>query len=136
MAQNFASTPSDKPCNLSHMKKLKGFPRLVNAASCSMNGLKCCFRTEEAFRLEVFFAVVLIPLGLWIGEDAVEKSLLAGSVMLLMLVELLNTAVERVVDRISKDHHVLSGEAKDLGSAAVLVAMVITGMVWGLILAL
>jgi diacylglycerol kinase (ATP) len=118
------------------MKKLKGIRRIINATSCSANGLACCFRTEEAFRLEVFAAIVLIPVGLLIGEGAVEKCLLAGSVLLLILVELLNTAVERVVDRISEEHHTLSGEAKDLGSAAVLVAMIITAMIWGLILTL
>ena len=113
-----------------------GLTRLRNAAIFSSQGLRACFRTEEAFRQEVLLAIALVPLGLWLGNGASEKILLAGSVLLLMIVELLNSAIERIVDRIGTERHQLSGEAKDIGSAAVLLAMMIVVLVWGLILLL
>ncbi len=111
-----------------------GLTRLRNATVFSAQGLRACFRTEEAFRQEVMLAIVLIPLGLWLGDSAAEKALLAGSILLLMIVELINSAIERIVDRISFERHQLSGEAKDIGSAAVLLTMLIVALVWGLIL--
>ncbi|MFA5631161.1 MAG: diacylglycerol kinase [Porticoccaceae bacterium] len=108
--------------------------RLVNALGYSLRGLRACYRYEEAFRVEVALAVVLVPLGLWLGDGAVEKALLVGSVMMVMIVELLNSAVEAAIDRIGLEHAELSGRAKDLGSAAVFMSMWLVALVWGLLL--
>ena len=107
-----------------------GLKRIVNAFFYSMHGFKACFRTEEAFRQEVYLAVVLLPLSFWLGDTAVEHILLLGSVIIVFIVELLNTAVERAIDRISFEKHELSREAKDMGSAAVFMALVLMGFVW------
>ena len=111
----------------------KGLKRIYNAFFYSMHGFKACFKTEEAFRQEVFLAIFMIPLGLWLGENAVEKSLLVGSIFLVLTVEILNSAVERAIDRISFEKHDLSKEAKDMGSAAVFLMLVMTGLIWALI---
>jgi diacylglycerol kinase (ATP) len=110
-----------------------GIRRIVNATSFSMAGLKTAWRNEAAFRQECALAVVLIPLGFWLGRTAVERSLLVGACLIVLIVELLNTAVEAVVDRIGSEHHELSGHAKDLGSAAVFVSLALTLVVWVLI---
>lgn len=107
-----------------------GVRRLMNAARFSFHGLKACFRTEEAFRQEVFASIVLIPLGFYMGETGVEKALLVSAVLFVMIVELLNTAVERAIDRISFERHNLSKESKDMGSAAVLLALAIAAVIW------
>lgn len=111
-----------------------GLKRLVNAFGYSMQGFKAAYQYEEAFRQEVFILVLAIPLGIWLGENPIEIILLIGSVLLLLVVELLNSAVEATVDRFGGEQHELSGRAKDMGSAAVLVASVIAAMVWLLIL--
>ena len=98
----------------------KGIKRLINACIFSVAGFKATWTHEEAFRQEVIIFVVSTPIALWLGETTVEKLLLIGSVVLLMLVELLNSAVEAVVDRVGFEHHELSGRAKDIGSAAVI----------------
>jgi diacylglycerol kinase (ATP) len=110
-----------------------GIRRIVNATFFSFAGIKTAWRNEAAFRQECALAAVLIPLGCWLGQTAVERSLLIGSCLIVLIVELLNTAVEAVVDRIGSDHHELSGHAKDLGSAAVFVSLALTLLVWGLI---
>ncbi|WP_373778368.1 diacylglycerol kinase [Glaesserella sp.] len=110
------------------------FKRIVRATGYSIKGLKSAYIHEAAFRQEVWLSLVIIPLGLYLGNGAIEKVLLVGSVLLVLMAELLNSAVESVVDRIGPEYHELSGRAKDIGSAAVFVAMVITGMTWGLIL--
>lgn len=115
-------------------EKRKGLGRIARALIHSLNGFKACFRTEEAFRQEVALATFLLPIGLWLGENAMEKSLLAGSVFIVLIVEMLNTAVERAIDRISLEHHPLSGEAKDIGSSAVLLSLILMGAIWTLIL--
>ena len=114
--------------------KPRGLLRLRKACTYSLQGLSCCFEKEEAFRQEVMLAIFAIPLGLWLGDTAAEKALLAGSILFLMIVEILNTGLERVVDRISTDHHPLSGEAKDMGSAAVMLAIGLVALVWIVIL--
>lgn len=114
--------------------KRKGIPRLIAAARYSLAGLRAAFASEEAFRLEVLVLVVGAPLALWLGESPVEKVLLIGSLLLLMIVELLNTGIEVLVNRVGSDYHELSGMAKDIGSAAVFVAMVMVAMVWVLLL--
>ncbi|HEY7671898.1 MAG TPA: diacylglycerol kinase [Gammaproteobacteria bacterium] len=111
-----------------------GFRRLVNATFFSFAGLRAAWRNEAAFRQECALAAVLTPAAFWVGQTAVERSLLVGTCWLVIIVELLNSAVEAVVDRVGTDHHKLSGRAKDLGSAAVFVSLVLTALVWGLVL--
>lgn len=104
--------------------------RLWRATGYSLAGLRAAFRHERAFREEVAVLVVLIPLGLWLGDTGVERALLIGSWLLVMTVELLNSAIEAVVDRVGVERHELAGRAKDLGSAAVLCAIALTCLVW------
>ena len=112
-----------------------GLIRIVHAFFNSIAGLKDAWRNESAFRQEIMLAVVLVPIAFVARVSAVERALLIGSVLLVMIVELLNTSVEAAIDRISFDHHSLSKRAKDIGSAAVFVALVLCGVVWALILA-
>ena len=111
-----------------------GFARLVSAAKFSMAGFRAAYASEAAFRQEVWLAIVLLPLALWLGDTALERGLLVVSILLLMLVELLNTAVEAVVDRIGEEYHPLSGKAKDVCSAAVLLAVFIVVIIWAAVL--
>lgn len=110
--------------------------RLIDAARWSLAGLAAAFRHEAAFRQEVACAVLLVPLGLWLGDGGAAKAMLVASVLLVLVVELLNSAIEAAVDRISPETHELSGRAKDFGSAAVMVALIACGAVWVLVLAL
>lgn len=112
----------------------QGLTRLWLATLNSRNGLRHCYRSEAAFRQEVWAACVLVPAGVWLGRTGVERALLVGSLLLLMIVELLNTAVEVVVDRIGVERHPLSGFAKDLGSCAVLFALLLACATWVLVL--
>ncbi len=109
---------------------LSGFARFWAASKNSMAGFQSAWQHEEAFRLEVVLLVFSLPLGLWIGDTAAERLLLIGVVFLLLIVELLNTAVESVVDRIGFEHHELSGRAKDQGSAAVFLATTLAVVTW------
>ena len=106
----------------------------MRAVRVGFTALAWAFRNEEAFRLEVLGAVVLLPLGLWLGHGGVERALLCVAVLQVLMVELLNTGIEVVVDRISIERHALSGLAKDLGSAAVMFSLFIAATLWGLIL--
>lgn len=112
----------------------KGFKRLINACFFSVAGYKATWEHEEAFRQEIILFIVATPTALWLGETAVEKVLLIGSLVLVLLVELLNSAVEAVVDRVGLERHELSGRAKDIGSAAVTTALVWAVITWALIL--
>lgn len=111
-----------------------GVKRILHATRFSLQGLGACWRHESAFRQEAMLAAVLVPLGLWLGGDGVERALLVASIMLVPVVELLNTAVEAVVDRFGEGEHPLSGRAKDVGSAAVLLSLVLAAAVWALVL--
>ena len=111
----------------------RGIRRWPRAFRYSVAGLRACWRKEAAFRQEAAFAVFMIPGSFWLGTSAVERVLLAGTVLLVLIVELINSAIEAVVDRVSTDPHSLSGFAKDLGSAAVLLSLVIVWLTWGLI---
>jgi diacylglycerol kinase (ATP) len=111
-----------------------GLRRLINATRYSLAGIAEAARHEDAFRQELLLAVVLVPLGLWLGHSGIARALLCGSVLLVLIVELLNSAVEATVDRISLEDHQLAKRAKDLGSAAVMLALVTTGFVWILVL--
>lgn len=122
------------PANSSELKGKKGLRRLINAFGYSINGFKAAYKNEAAFREEVLLAVVLIPTAILLPVEAMEKLLMVVSVMLVLLVEILNSAIEAVVDRFGGEIHELSGRAKDLGSAAVLIALTIAGLIWGCIL--
>lgn len=119
----------------SPFKGKTGVRRLLNATRYSAEGLGAAFRHEDAFRQEVIAAVVLIPLAIWLGNTGIERSLMAFAVLLVLIVELLNSAIEATVDRISLENHRLAKRAKDIGSAAVMLALLNLGLVWGLILA-
>lgn len=110
-----------------------GFRHLIDSTHYSLKGLRAAFRNETAFRQEVGICVVLLPLAWWIGDSPVEWLLLVGSCALVLMVELLNSAVENVVDRIGPEHHELSGRAKDIGSAAVMISLIMAGLTWGLL---
>lgn len=112
----------------------KGLKRLINACFFSVAGFKATWQHEEAFRQEVVLFVVTTPLALWLGQTNIEKVLMIGSVVLVLLVELLNSAVEAVVDRVGLEHHELSGRAKDIGSAAVMLSLAWAAATWALIL--
>ena len=119
---------------VSPFKGKTGLQRILNAAGYSWAGLGAAFKHEDAFRQEVFLALLLIPLGLYLGENGIERVLMIGAVLLVLIVELLNSALEAAVDRISLEHHVLIKRAKDMGSAAVMIALVNVAAVWGLVL--
>ena len=107
--------------------------RVFRAARYSLQGLRSAWN-EPAFVQEVLLGVILAPLGLWLGDSAIERVLLVGSLVLVLIVELLNSAVEAAVDRIGPERHQLAGHAKDMGSAAVLLSIFLALMVWALIL--
>lgn len=107
-----------------------GLDRIVRATGYSFDGLKTAYRGESAFRQETWLAVVLIPASFWVGRSWIEVALLAGSVLLVMIVELLNSGIEAVVDRVSFELHDLSKRAKDLASAAVFLSLVLCGSMW------
>ena len=111
-----------------------GLRRLINATGYSLAGFAAAARHEDAFRQELLLAAVLVPLGLVLGRTGVERALLVGSVLLVLIVELLNSAVEATVDRVSLDDHNLAKRAKDIGSAAVFISLVNVAVVWLLVL--
>jgi diacylglycerol kinase (ATP) len=111
-----------------------GLRRIWNALFYSFDGLKAAYRHEDAFRQEVWLAVILIPLALFLPASGTGKSLMIGSVVVVLIVELLNSAVEATVDRVSLEHHRLAKRAKDIGSAAVLLSLINVVVVWLLVL--
>ena len=110
-----------------------GLRRIILATGYSLQGLRSAWRHETAFRQELVVAVVLFPLALWLGQTAIEKLLLVTSLLLTLVVELLNSAIEAAIDRHGSERHELSGRAKDMGSAAVMVSLLIVASVWGTI---
>lgn len=112
----------------------RGPKQVWNAFKWSMKGLRAAWRHEASFRLEASLAIVLVPLGLWLGEGGLEKFALIVAPMLVLSAELLNSAIEAVVDKVSPEFHELAGRAKDMGSAAVFVMMVLVAVSWALIL--
>ena len=111
-----------------------GIKRIINAFGFSFLGLRAAFKHEAAFRQELAFCVILIPFSFWLGQTVIERALLIGALILVLIVELINSAIEAVVDRIGTEHHELAGRAKDIGSAAVLVSLVNSTIIWGLII--
>jgi len=112
----------------------RGLSHVFNALNYSLQGIRAALTYEEAFRLELIACLLMAPLGLWLGETGIERALLVGSLMLVLIVELLNSAIETVVDRVSVEHHTLSGRAKDIGSAAVFMSLLNVVVVWGFVL--
>jgi len=104
-----------------------------NAFIWSAAGVKAAWKNELAFRVEAIIIIILVPVGLWLGRSAAERALLIASCLLIVITELLNSAVEAVVDRIGTEQHELSGRAKDMGSAAAFFSMLTAGIVWALI---
>ncbi len=111
-----------------------GLRRLLNAFGYSLDGFRAAYKHEDAFRQEVLLAIIMVPLALWLPASHSGKALMIGSVLLVIIVELLNSAIEATVDRISLDRHDLAKRAKDIGSAAVLVSLINVMVVWGLVL--
>ena len=118
----------------SPFKSKNGLERIAKAAGYSLAGLKSAYKNEAAIRPEVWLMVVLIPLAIYLGQTNIERILLIGVTVLVFIVELLNSAVEAAVDHTSIDHHALAARAKDIGSAAVFLALAIVAIVWGLML--
>jgi len=112
-----------------------GIDRIVHATRNSLNGLRAAYTGESAFRQETWLAIVMLPAAFWLGRNAIEVALLAGTVILVLIVELLNSAVEAVVDRVSFDWHDLSKRAKDIASAAVLLSLLLCGGLWLMVIA-
>jgi len=111
-----------------------GLTRIINASGYSWAGLKAAFKHEAAFRQELILCLALAPLAMWLGHSAAQRAILIGSLLLVLIVELLNSAIETVVDRISEEHHELAGRAKDIGSAAVFVSLVNVVVIWAIVL--
>jgi len=111
-----------------------GLRRLLNAFGYSMAGFKAAFKNEDAFRQEVMMAVILLPLAFYLGKTGMQTALMIACVLLVMIVELLNSSIEATVDRISLENHQLAKRAKDIGSAAVLLSLVNLVVVWGLLI--
>ena len=111
-----------------------GLNRVFKSFSFSMQGLTAAFKNEEGFRQEIYLAIILVPLGFYLGETGVEIALLVSVILLVLVTELINTGIEAVVDRFGGEHHELSGRAKDVGSAAVMIAVLNAILVWGCVL--
>ena len=131
--------PSEQqqPAGHAHESPFKGrtgLARIWNAMFYSVAGIKAAYRHEDAFRQEVWLALLLMPLALLLPASGIGHALMIGAVLLVLVVELVNSAIEAAVDRISLDHHRLSKRAKDIGSAAVLLALINVCVVWGLVL--
>ncbi|AKH68641.1 diacylglycerol kinase [Spongiibacter sp. IMCC21906] len=112
-----------------------GFSRIAAATEYSIKGLRAAWHHEEAFRQEAIFALIMLPLAFWLGQGATQTGLLIASVVLLVVVELINSAIEAAIDRIGSERHPLSGQAKDIGSAAVMITLLLCFTVWGLVIA-
>ena len=119
---------------MKRINNCRGLQRLLPALRYAWQGLKTAFQQEAAFRQEILLAIILVPIALWIGDKGVEQILLIGSVLLILIIELLNTSIEAMIDRISLDPHPLSKQAKDIASAAVFLTLLLAIMTWLLII--
>lgn len=113
--------------------KKRGLKRFVDAFFYSMAGFKAAWKNEEAFRQEIMAGIILIPAGLLLGSTGTQKAMLIGAYLIIPLVELINSAIEAIVDRVGMEHHELSGRAKDIGSASVFLSICIASIVWVLV---
>jgi len=107
-----------------------GIKRILNAAVYSWQGLKAAYINEAAFRQEIWLALILAPAGIYLGDTLLDKAVLVCSLLFVLITELLNSAIEAIIDRISDEHHELSGRAKDIGSATVLIAIIMAIIIW------
>jgi diacylglycerol kinase (ATP) len=114
--------------------KATGWRRVVKATGYSLCGLKTAWKSEAAFRQEVILAAILLPLAIVLGNNGLERAVLIAVCLVVLIAELLNSAIEAVVDRVGPEHHPLAGAAKDIGSAAVFVALAMVAVVWSLVL--
>lgn len=112
-----------------------GIKRIFRAAKFSAQGLTAAWRNEAAFRQETLLVILLLPVAIWLGQSALEHAVLIGSLLIVPIVELLNSAIEAAIDRHGDELHELSGRAKDMGSAAVFISLLLVAVVWGLIAA-
>ncbi len=112
------------------MKGNTGFKRIVLAAGYSAKGLRAAFVNEAAFRQELLLALVLVPLALWLDVEPTQRLLMIAALVVVLITELMNSAIEAVVDRIGAERHELSGRAKDIGSAAVLLSLLLCAYIW------
>jgi len=119
---------------MAKFNQVGGLRRIWNAALYSVAGIRATWKNEAAFRQELVLCLFLVPAAFWVGGNAVERALLAGSCLFVLVVELLNSAVEAAIDRIGEDRHKLSARAKDMGSAAVLISILTTVLCWGLVI--
>jgi diacylglycerol kinase (ATP) len=119
--------PTERP-------KPRGATRVLRAFGASGRGFVGAFREEASFRQELALSLAVIPMGLYLGHNGVERALLVGPMLLILVIELVNSAIEATVDRIGMEHHILAGLAKDIGSAAVFMAFVLLSVVWLLVL--
>ncbi|MBU6467879.1 MAG: diacylglycerol kinase [Betaproteobacteria bacterium] len=126
--------PSPEHLSESPHKGKSGLRRIINALGYSIQGLKAAYHHESAFRQEVVLSILLIPISLFLKTSGVGHALMVGSVLLVLLVELLNSAVEAAVDRVSLENHRLSKRAKDIGSAAVLISLINVAVIWLLVM--
>jgi diacylglycerol kinase (ATP) len=110
-----------------------GIGRIIRASKFSSQGLASAWKNEAAFRQELLLVIVLLPVAVWLGQTALERAVLIGCLFIVLIVELINSAIEAAIDRHGDELHELSGRAKDMGSAAVLVSLVLVAVVWGLI---
>jgi len=115
-------------------QRTNGMGRLLKAFRFSCQGLKAAYDNEAAFRQEVFLAIVFVPLGCYLGQNGLERALLISVILLVPIIELINSGIEAIVDRVSTEQHELSGRAKDVASAAVLLSLVNAVVVWTLVL--
>ena len=117
---------------IGHLPRRPG--RILLATKWSLQGLRAAWLHESSFRLEVYLLAIMGPLALWLGADGMERALLLGSCLMVLVAELLNSAIEAVIERYGGEHHELAGRAKDMGSAAVFVTMMNVLLTWGLVL--
>ena len=112
----------------------KGLTRIIKAFGFSVKGFRAAWKHEEAFRQEVILALILLPLSFYVAANATQLAILLSTLFIVLITEILNSAVEAVVDRVSDEHHKLAGRAKDMGSAAVLLSLTMTVVIWGVII--
>ena len=115
-------------------KGKQGLTRLINALGYSRDGLAAAWKNEAAFREEVLLAAIAIPLGIMLGKTGIERALLIGAILLILIVEILNSGLEAVVDKASPEKHELAKRAKDMGSAAVLLSLINAAVIWACVL--
>ncbi|MBE0575570.1 MAG: diacylglycerol kinase [Desulfuromonadales bacterium] len=128
--RHIVSYDIDRPAE----EQRRGFDHFIHAFSWSMKGFVATYRFEAAFRQELFFCIILVPVALWLGETGTERALMVASLLLVLIVEIINSAIESIVNRIGIEHHQLSGRAKDQGSAAVFLSLLLAAFLWALIL--